>query len=287
MQAEVFADLHTHSNCSDGIFEPEQFIDLASKAHLGALAISDHDNLEGAKRLLAAANTAEKDLKSIDLIVVPAVEISTQFNGRQVHMLGYFCDFDNQGLHQLFKQSNEMRKKRALDMAYSLEKDGYPVHPEEMLASGEVINSTLIARYLVQEKLYSNVDDVIEKLIGFGCPYYIKRNNVNTIEAIELISQAGGSAFIAHPAAYEVADLIPMLAKNGLTGLEAYYPLHSSSEQKELLGLAKELNIGVSGGSDWHGDNTHHSSLGKSGLEKGDFIAFLDTCKQDIESYFA
>ena len=277
--SEIFADLHTHSSCSDGLFEPEEMVEQAAKMQLGALAISDHDNFEGAKRLLQAA-------KDINLIAIPAVELSTQYDDRQVHMLGYFCDFDNKDLQQLFEESNSARKKRTLQMAANLEKDGYPVHPDELQESGEILNSTLIARRLVSAGLYPNVDDVIEKLIGFDCPYYVKRNNINSIEAIKLIEQAGGSSFIAHPAAYEVTDLIPVFAKNGLTGLEAYYPLHSASEQKDLLALAKELNIGVSGGSDWHGDNVHHSSLAQSGLEKGDFIAFLDTCKQDIDSFF-
>ena len=276
MPAEtVFADLHTHSTCSDGVLSPAEIVDRAAQAGLGAIAVTDHDTAAGA---LAACTAAPAGL-----LVVPGIEISTAHDGRPVHMLAYFCEGKSAGLAQVFEASARSRAERALAVAESLEADGYPVHPDELATCGKNVNRSLVARALVAAGAVPDVDTVFDTLIGLGCPYYVDRSDIDSVEAMRLVREAGGFPFIAHPGAYQVVDLVPTLAKEGLAGLEVFYPLHDAATRRQLVSMAGELGLAVSGGSDWHGDATHGSSLAAAGLDEEGFAAFLRACGRDAD----
>ncbi|MDD7204361.1 MAG: hypothetical protein PUH18_08465, partial [Coriobacteriaceae bacterium] len=108
--------------------------------------------------------------------------------------------------------------------------------------------------------------------------YYVDYRSASTAEAIHLVGEAGGFAFIAHPALYHVVDLIPQFQREGLAGLEAYHSLQSEDDSALLVAHAEELGLAVSGGSDWHGDGSHHASLGSAGLDLASFTQFLHAC---------
>lgn len=267
-----FADLHTHSTASDGVFTPEQMISKAQEAGLSALAITDHDSLEGSRRAIAA-NTDSR------IQIIPGVEIATRFDWRDVHLLAYFVDPSDPDLAQLFQDGRNNRHKRALKMAHLLQQGGFSIDAEKLEREEPAVNRPMLARILVEHGNVESVDECFRTLIGRKSPYYVDIEYPNTAEVIHLVRERGGYAFIAHPAAYRVVDLIPALAQEGMTGLEAYYTLHNPEQTDQLLEMAQDLGLAVSGGSDWHGDATHNAFLGSAGLERKDFELFLRACK--------
>lgn len=267
----VCADLHTHSTFSDGTRSPEENVALAKKLGLEAVAVTDHDNLGGARAAL------EKG-RELGISVIPGVEISTQTDGRDVHLLGYFVAFDDEGLSQAFQENAERRKKRVCAIADRLADAGYHVSGREMLASGETPNRSNLARRLVEQGHAQSIDDAFDRLIGKSSPYYVPNTYLSTVAAIALVRDAGGYPFIAHPAHYHVVDLIAPLQAEGLFGLEAWHTLQTPEETRELVRLADELGLATSGGSDWHGDSAHGARLGGAGLSRERYEAFLRAC---------
>ena len=316
--SRVFADLHTHSTCSDGVLSCEEMLAAARRDSLAVLAVTDHDTMEGAVELAAAIAAAapsdadatasgadmageaglgvcdagadsvpEAPAGARQMKAVPGMELSTQRDGRPVHILAYFCGEGDAALAEICVRTNESRTERALTIAERLEAAGYPVHPEELATCGKVVNRSLVARALVKAGAAPDTDTVFDTLIGLDCPYYVDRADIDSLEAIALVREAGGFPFIAHPAAYHVVDLIAAFAREGLAGVEAFYPQHTQKERAELALLAGELGLAVSGGSDWHGDATHGSSLGAAGLDRAQFAAFIEACGRDAREWGA
>ncbi len=296
--SRVFADLHTHSTCSDGVLSCEEMLAAAQRGGLAVLAVTDHDTMRGSAGLAAAAawakpshartaDDAARKAASPQTAAVPGMELSTQCDGRPVHILAYFCDGEDAALSEVCTRANELRAERALAIAQRLELSGYPVHPEKLAASGKVVNRSLVARALVDAGVAPDTDTVFDTLIGPGCPYYVDRADIDSLEAIALVREAGGFPFIAHPAAYHVQDLIAVFAREGLAGVEAFYPQHTQRQRADLAVLADELGLAVSGGSDWHGDATHGSHLGAAGLDRAQFAAFIESCGRDAREWGA
>ncbi len=296
--SRVFADLHTHSTCSDGVLSCEEMLAAARRDGLAVLAVTDHDTMEGAAGLAAAvADASASDAGAVatagsravspQVKAVPGMELSTQRDGRPVHILAYFCGEGDAALAEICARTNESRTERALAIAERLEAAGYPVRPEELATCGKVVNRSLVARALVKAGAAPDTDTVFNTLIGLDCPYYVDRADIDSFEAIALVREAGGFPFIAHPAAYQVTDLIAAFAKEGLAGVEAFYPQHTQKERAELAVLAGDLGLAVSGGSDWHGDATHGSSLGAAGLDRAQFAAFIEACGRDAGEWGA
>lgn len=269
-----YADLHVHSTHSDGVLDCQQIVERAEKHEtLQVIAISDHDTLEGAR------NGVEVCAKS-DISCVPAVEISTKTNGRDVHMLGYFIGLESKCLEDFFEVTRQKRRTRTLRVADRLHDAGFPVSSEEILSTDKIVNRALLARLLVSKGCANSVDECFATLIGFNSPYFVEVDYPDTVEAIHLIREAGGYPFIAHPAHYRVVDLIEGFIAEGLVGLEAYHSMQTARQSEELLRFAREHGIAVSGGSDWHGDATHGARLGGAGLEKDAFDLFLKACER-------
>ena len=296
--SRVFADLHTHSTCSDGVLSCEEMLAAARRDGLAVLAVTDHDTMEGAAGLAAAvADASASDAGAVatagsravspQVKAVPGMELSTQRDRRPVHILAYFCGEGDAALAEICACTNESRTERALAIAERLEAAGYPVRPEELATCGKVVNRSLVARALVRAGAAPDTDTVFDTLIGLDCPYYVDRADIDSFEAIALVREAGGFPFIAHPAAYHVVDLIAAFAREGLAGVEAFYPQHTQKERAELALLAGELGLAVSGGSDWHGDATHGSSLGAAGLDRAQFAVFIEACGRDAREWGA
>lgn len=266
-----YADLHIHSTFSDGVRTPRQILEQARSSGLLHIAITDHDVLDGSR--LAS------DLgSSYGVEVIPGVEITTQTDDRTIHLLGYFIDPDDEGLAQFFATARKKREDRTCAMAVRLADDGYPVSPERLRESGQAINRPLLGRMLVECGAASSVDDAFRRFLSSSSKYYVDYRSADTVEAIHLVDEAGGFAFIAHPALYHVVDLIARFQREGLAGLEAYHSLQSEEDSALLVARAGELGLAVSGGSDWHGDGSHHASLGSAGLDRASFTQFLHAC---------
>lgn len=268
----VFADLHMHSSASDGTLDATRIADLAAQTEgLHAISITDHDSL-------AALEDARLSCAMHDVDFVPGVEITTRHAGRAVHMLGYFVDANSSALAGFLDENRRRRAERVCKMADLLHDQGYPVCAEDLLASEETPNRPLLARLLLQRGCVSSVDDAFRQLLGSSSPCYIDAVYPETIEAMRLIAEAGGCSFAAHPARYRIVDLIARFAREGMTGLEAYHTMQSPAQSAELVEIAHDLGLGVSGGSDWHGDDVHRAHLGGCGLSEDQFRSFQDVC---------
>lgn len=255
----MFADLHVHTWFSDGLWPPDAVVEAALDRGLTHLAIADHDTLEGYR---SARGYLEAD-PSPRITLIPAVEISTAYEGRDVHILGYYLEEMASWFDDELREIRERRAERTLMTAAKLESAGYPIHPSMLETSGITINRTALARLLVSEKVTASTSEAFELLIGSKTPFYTPRDDMETIHAVEAIQGQGGLAVIAHPALYNVEDLIPLLKEHGLAGIEAFHSEQTIGQKERLAMLADQLGLLVTGGSDWHQDPIHPAKIGE------------------------
>ena len=213
-------------------------------------------------------------------MLVPGVEITTRYDKRAVHMLGYFIDPTSSALVEYLDENRRKRADRVYKMADLLHEHGYPVCADDLRATGETPNRPLLGRLLVERGCVADVDEAFKKLLGSTSPCYVDVVYPDTIEAMRLIAEAGGYAFVAHPARYRIVDLIGRFAREGMTGLEAYQTLQTPEQSAELVEIAQSLGLGISGGSDWHGDKVRRAQLGGAGLTEEQYHAFLAACER-------
>lgn len=278
-------ELHAHTDASDGLDTARELLDKAREAGIEYLAITDHDTVEGylaAERHLISdaaglrgAEDAPANTMARPLQLIPGIEISSQYEGRDVHMLGYYFDPTHEPLLDKLEQARLRRTERSAHMAEALRHDGYPVSVELLDERGMTINRTNIARLLIQGGVVDSIDQAFATLLGDDAKYYVDREDISSIEAIELIISAGGLPVIAHPHLYRVDDLIEPLAEHGLRGVEAYHIEHSAFDAARLAHEAQRSGLLVTGGSDWHGDQLHGASLGASLLPQRYLEEFL------------
>lgn len=268
----AFADLHMHSSASDGTCKPDKLAQEACTASsLHAFALTDHDTLDG---LL----DAQRGAAALGLDFVPGVEITTKHDGRAVHLLGYFVDPSSAQLAAYLDDNRQRRADRVYQMADLMRDAGFPVSGQEMRDSGATPNRPLLARLLMERGCVADVDEAFKRYLGSSSPYYVDAVYPDTLEAIELVRAAGGYAFVAHPARYRIVDLIEPFARAGITGVEAYHSLQTREQSRQLVALAGDLGLAVSGGSDWHGDAARKAEPGGCGLDEQEYESFLRSC---------
>ncbi|ADL43009.1 PHP domain protein [Caldicellulosiruptor obsidiansis OB47] len=269
-------DLHVHTTFSDGTFTPQEVVRFAKEKGLFAIAITDHDTTDGVK-------DAIEEGERLGLKVVSGVEISADFE-IEMHILGLFIDIDNKFLQQKLKMLEKFRKERNPQIIKKLRQMGYNISMEEVekLALGEMIGRPHIAKVLVQKGYFSTTKEVFEKLLGFGKPAYVKKEKLKPQEAIEAIKKAGGLAILAHPHKYLYLEegsenVFLELKEYGLDGIEVFHSDHNQIETSMLLEIAKKLDLAISGGSDFHGENKPEICIGvgKGNLKIDDEIFYM------------
>ncbi len=245
---ERYVDLHVHTNYSDGSFSPEEVVRHAKRLGFSAIAIADHDEVGG-------VTEAAWFSRSHALEIVPSVELTTAFNGKEIHLLGHLVDPNNRELRERLKEFRYHRFKRMQKMIDKLCDLGLQVSMQSVrtLAGHGSLGRLHLARIMFQEKLVETVQQAFDSYIGIGKKAYAKRPRIEIEEAIELINSAGGAPILAHPKLARVDDKIPELARLGLRGLEAYYTWHTPEETEKYLALAAAHDLFVTGGSDCHG----------------------------------
>ncbi len=247
-QQQGRVDLHTHSTASDGVLSPAELVQRALEQGLEAIALTDHDTLEGIPEAVdAAAGTG--------LEIVPGIEISAEAPEGDFHILGLYVDPQDEMLLARLKALQRARIGRAKAMLKRLAALGVPLEWAEVgeFATGAILGRLHIARAMVRRGYVPSVREAFQQYIGWNGPAYVPRLRVTPGEAIRWIRQAGGVAVLAHPAASGVALHIPTLVPLGLQGVEVYYPDHSAEDVKVLLDLARRYRLLVTGGSDFHG----------------------------------
>lgn len=253
-------DLHVHTTASDSTASPAEAVRLAKEAELSAIAITDHDTVSG------YAEAAEAG-KKYGVEVIPGIEISTKY-GRAVHILGYYIDPDSDKLAPVLEWVVHDRDERNRKMAELMAADGLPVSYEEMHRRfGAVIGRPHFAEVLVELGLAKDIRDAFDRYVEKGQKYYLPRNFLSIERSIEIIREAGGVPVLAHPFQYKLDDaglreLIEHCMESGLQGMECRYSGYSVEQSKYLCRLAEEYGLIKTGGSDFHGDNKKHISIG-------------------------
>ena len=253
-------DLHIHSSVSDGRFSPAEVVRISAGAGLTAIALADHDNVDG----IAPALEAAKDFPWLK--VIPGVEISTDVPEGEVHLLGYFIDYNNQELLTALERMRESRQNRAQGMIAKLANLGLNIDWERVkeIAGRGSVGRPHIAQALLEKGYIASIKEAFTKYIAWGGPAYVEREKVSPGEAIELILRANGLPVLAHPLTVNDPEtLIIELKESGLVGLEAYYKDYTAEEIDRLVSLAEKYGFIVTGGSDYHGlDDSTETMIG-------------------------
>lgn len=256
-------DLHVHSTESDGTLTPEDLVAEAKKAGLAAFALTDHDTCQGVCKAMPLAASAGIEL-------IPGIELSTDYHGKEVHIVGLYIDIENE---QLLKKTAEYRKcrsERNALMVEALRKEGLSITMEELVAENPdcVITRANIARFLYEHGQIKSVREAFDRYIGDHCKCYVGRLKVASTDAVRLIKEAGGTAILAHPLLYGLSNtnlqkMIDELKLAGLDGLEAIYSTYTTGEEQQMKRLARENGLLISGGSDFHGSTKPDIALGR------------------------
>ncbi|MBN1290912.1 MAG: PHP domain-containing protein [Candidatus Latescibacteria bacterium] len=247
-------DLHIHTTCSDGQDTPEEIVDAYVQGGYTTIAITDHDSVDGVIRGLEAA----KD-KPIELI--PGIELSSIEDIYDIHILGYYMNYDNDEFRKRIAFFKEKRKERAEEIVKNLNFLGLDIQFETVLriAHGAPVGRPHIAEALLSEELIMTYNEAFARYIGDQGPAYVPKYKVTPAEAIELILNSGGIPSLAHPGVLNREEFIFELIEYGLVGLEAIHPLHTPEKQLYYEKLAKKYGLIVTGGSDWHGKDRRRS----------------------------
>ncbi len=243
-------DLHVHSSASDGKYSPEAIVDKAAALGLSVIALSDHDTVDGIAGALLAVR------KYAHLKVIPAVEISTDTNKGQVHILGYFIDYTDEKLVSSLAGFRNSRERRARGMVEKLGKLGIDidwVRVQEIAGDGS-IGRPHIAQAMLEKNYIESFGEAFDRYIGHDGPAYVARDKMTPVEAVEMIMRSSGLPVLAHPSTTgDPEKLIEGLKKAGLAGIEAYYKDYTAEEIDGWVGLAERHNLIATGGTDYHG----------------------------------
>jgi len=257
-------DLHTHTNESDGTYSPQELVDAASAAGLEALAISDHDTLAG----YDAAQPRARD-KGLDLVC--GIELSTKFHGRTAHLLGYFLNgLPADGFRDWLSEMQATRRDRNVRLAARLASLGIDVSLEEVERRGRSLaGRPHFARIMVEKGYVSSIQQAFDEYLDESAKGYVDRQEPELTAAVGRIRAAGGLSSIAHPVRLGYRDpeklraSVSEMRQAGLSAIEVYHSDHGPAEVAQYLELAREFDLGVTGGSDFHGDVKPGVELGR------------------------
>lgn len=252
-------DLHIHTSYSDGAFSPEKIVDTAIEAGLGAIAITDHDNV-------LSYDIACRYSKDKPIEILQGVEINTIYRGYEVHILGYFMDLNNNDFQKLIKSQQQARIKQTKEIIALLsKKEGIKISLESItkqVAPGGSIGRPHIAKAITTAGGTSSVIEAYNKYINDESPVYVQRKTVTPFDAVEVIYDAGGIPVFAHPFDVDIADQLTKEMMNfGLRGLEAYHRKHSPAIIEYFSTLAEKYGLIITGGSDFHAPNPNNGNI--------------------------
>lgn len=258
-------DLHVHTTASDGVLSPSQVVEEAKHLGLSAIAITDHDTTAGLGEALEAGRT-------LGLEVAPGVEINAEENGKDVHILGYFIPYQDEGFEARLRTQREARVQRLHKMLAKLDGLGVHLSPEEVLSrltgKGGSVGRPHVAQSLLEAGYVESVDAAFVYFLGRNAPAYVPREGMSCFEATALIRQFHGIPVLAHPGLLNRDELLSGLLTSGLMGLEAYYPRHDERTTQKYKDKAKTLGLLLTGGSDFHGwESEDMVHLGEPGIE--------------------
>jgi 3',5'-nucleoside bisphosphate phosphatase len=257
-----YIDLHVHSTASDGTYTPSELVDLAKNKGLVAFALTDHDTVNG-------LNEAFKQGKKQNVKVIPGIEISAQFNNSDIHILGLNMDYEHEEFISAVLDCSKSRDIRNDKIIELMKQDGINISKEGLIKQfGEVsITRAHFARFLVENGYVPHKDMAFAMYLNKGKKYYIPRQYVTPLKAIDMIKNAKGHPVLAHPLLYKLGkdrllSLFDYLKSIGMEGIEAIYSLNTPSDDVWLKKMADNYGYFVTGGSDFHGANKPNIDIG-------------------------
>lgn len=263
-------DLHTHSICSDGRFKPKEIIEMAKKRNLDYISLTDHDTLTG-------INEAILEAKKLNINFIPGIELSTEYNGESIHVLGFFNkeDYKNPELNKLLADLKEKRISRAYKIVENLKNlHNIELDINKVLANGkDTIARPHIAKTIIDAGYNYDHEYIFKHFIGNDCPAYVPSTKLSTKDGIKLLKDFNALVFLAHPILVKKTPINELIAL-GFDGIEAIYYRNTEADTKNLIKLAKENNLYISCGSDCHGipNDKSHGNVGDVNIPKDDSI---------------
>jgi predicted metal-dependent phosphoesterase TrpH len=242
-----YADLHLHTNFSDGTLSPEQLVLEANRLGFSAIAITDHDILDGIEPALSVG-------ERYGVEVIAGVELSAESDGEEIHILGFYVDWQNQQFQQKLAQFRDSRRVRAMAIVDKLNQLGVDIGYDDVLRRADCssVGRPHVAAALVERGDVSSASEAFYRFLGDGGPAYVPKHKLSPAEAIAMILDVGGIPVLAHPGVLQ-QSIVPDLVSCGLMGLEAFHPYHSVETSDYYCDLAEKYNLLITGGSDCHG----------------------------------
>ncbi len=246
-------DLHVHSNKSDGSFSPTELVNYAIEKGLSAFALTDHDTVDGLDEAIEAA-------KGKEIEVIPGIEFSTEYEGKDIHIVGLYIDYKCEAFTKQIQDFVDSRIDRNKKMCGNLQKAGIAISYEKLLEAfpDAVITRAHYAKYLLDHGAVKSMPEAFDKYLGDHTRYFVPREKVTPMQAVQLILDAGGIPVLAHPTLYHMSDkrlalLLYRLKEAGLVAMECIYSTYTPSEERHMKALAAKYGLLPSGGSDFHG----------------------------------
>ena len=266
--AKIVADLHLHSNCSDGLNTPEEISELVEKKGVKVFSLTDHDSVTGHSAFNRFTNGE----------FIPGIELTSTIEGTELHILGYFIDSANKELLEVLDKIAIKRKSRLLSIIEKLSLNSdIDIDKDEVIAeigTGSY-NRLNLARFFLKKGFAMSLDECFSQYLGESGSYYEAVDFFTSGEAINLIHNSGGLAFLAHPFVGSAHMYIPRLVEEGLNGIEVYHPSHSAENVRFCLDIAAKYSLGICGGSDFHGTENPKRQIKSFGLDEEQLDNFL------------
>ena len=244
-----FADLHLHTIYSDGTYTPQELVKESKRVGLSAIAVVDHDTIDGITPTMNAGR-----LEGLE--VLSGIELSAEYLGKEIHILGYLIDHESPQLKiQLDKLKNNRIERIYKIIAKLKEETGVVLNPESVfkIGNGGAVGRLHVARAMVKEGLVGSISEAFQRYIGDRCPGYVLGFKFTPSQAIKLIKDIGGIPVLAHPYIIRNDDIIAEFVKEGIMGLEVYYPEHTQGMINFYVEFCRKNNLLLTGGSDCHG----------------------------------
>ena len=243
-----YADLHVHTFYSDSTFSPEEVVSCAKDKGLSAIAICDHDSIDGIE-------TCQKIGALVDLEIIPGIELTAEKADAEIHLLGYLLDWKVEWFQNRLKEIQSSRIDRMYKMVEKLNGANIKVDPKDVfkLAGKGTVGRLHLAQAILRSGKAKSFREIFDKYIGFLKPCYVSNIRFSPEEAIGMLLEVGGIPVLAHPDVLGKDEYIPELIKYGLKGIEVYHTDHKNAAVKRYEGLANQYNLLMTGGSDCHG----------------------------------
>lgn len=246
----MLIDLHIHTNASDGSFSPSDAIAYAKTVSIGAIAITDHDSIDGVAEAQGAATSNE-------IIVVPGIELTGNWRDAETHFLGYYIDPDSDVLKTMITRTGEARREQRRTAVDDLRRAGFEITHEEVAASTDRSRGGWpLLNVMIDKGFVKDVYDFFDRFFGPGQPFHREPQFSEAQDVIAAIKAAKGLAVLAHPGALRAPVThkdIEQLVEYGTDGIEAISSYHDSEQELYFRKLAEETGVLITGGSDCHG----------------------------------